>query len=211
MSDDAVVRRRLLEGVLAGDLDVSDEMVQAAMRADGEFARELAGLQRMQAHLDRQAAIVRADLAHRDEGLEAAIEARVRRRASRAGRAVSWRSGRLPWLLAAALLVIALVAWPREGAGKPPQYLGSIPVAPTADGRGLQFRFDLPTQGSFVVGVLDHEGRPAFPPVEVDTATWVPAAALVARWPAESSVRVEAFTADGVSIGTGLLRWSPPR
>jgi hypothetical protein len=109
------------------------------------------------------------------------------------------------------VLVVALVAWPRTGQTSP-QHLGELSVVPTADGRGLQFRLRQGTQGYFVVTVLNGDGSPAFPAIEVEASTWVPDASLVAAWPAGGRVAVEARQADGQPIAASEpMTWAPPR
>lgn len=201
--------QRLLESVLAGERSTSDPQVQAAMRDNDRFAREVAGLQQLQAKLSERAVEVKQDLDHRAPELEAAVENLVLARGRRRGAAARrW----LPWLLAAAVLVVALVAWPRREGQKAPQHLGGLSLAPTDDGRGLLFQMEKPTQGYFVVTVLDRDGKPvpAFPAIEVEASTWRPDARQVAAWPEDGCVAVEARQADGQSI-RATIRWSPLR
>ena len=203
--------QRLLESVLAGERPTSDPQVQAAMRDDDRFAREVVGLQQLQAKLSERALEVKQDLDHAAPELEAAVEnlvvARGRQRVAAASR---W----LPWLLAAAVLVVAFVAfvaWPRTG--RTPQHLaGELSVEPTADGRGLQFRLSKAPQGYFVVTVLDSAGAPAFPAIEVEGSIWVPDARLVAAWPKEGRVVVDARLADKTRIAESQpIPWTPAR
>jgi hypothetical protein len=202
--------QRLLESVLAGERSTSDPQVQAAMRENDRFAREVVGLQQLQAKLSERAVEVKQDLEHRAPELEAAVENLV---LARGRQRLPGRSPRWPWLLAAAVLAVVLAAWPRREGPKTPEYLGGeLSVVPTADGRGLQFRLLKATQSYFVVTVLDREGHRKFPPIEVEASTWVPDAKLVDAWPPGGRVAVEARQADGQPIAAARpLEWSPTR
>jgi len=200
--------QRLLESVLAGERSTSDPQVQAAMRENDRFAREVAGLQQLQARLSERALEVKQDLAHPAPELEAEVEAMVLALGPRRPAAARrwW-----PWLLAAAVLVVVLAVWPRSEKPKESQHLESpIEVVPTANGHGLQFHFRLTTKGYFVVTVLKGNGERAFPPIEVEDAIWTPTASMVDAWPGGGSVAVEAFTAEKDRIGVAKpIQWSP--
>ncbi len=204
---DAEHRQRLLESVLSGERSAADVEVQTAMRASDQFAHEVIELQRLQATLSQRAAEMREDLEHRDPELEDVVASAVRSR----GQAPA-RVARRWWLClaAAAILTVVVLAWPRHETPKAPQHLGGeFAVEETADGLGLKFHLSLEPEDVFVVRVFDENGSAVHAPMKVSSSTWVPAAGLVAQWPAVVivEVEVEAIAEDPGALRRGKLRW----
>ncbi|HEX5052679.1 MAG TPA: hypothetical protein VFZ65_12960 [Planctomycetota bacterium] len=202
-------RQRLLEAVLAGEIEPTAAEVADACRDDAEFAVQLAELIRIQQQLTAHGREARDDLREPAPALEAAAERAMRRAIEPRHDRRRWNV----WLVAAAVLAISVLGWwwsRATPAGS--QVLGGFPVAATADGRGLAFGHQLAEGEYFLVTVVDAAGNTMHASPRLRVATWRPDAALVARWAPDWRVTVVAESSDmGRTNGRPLPGWVPAR
>ena len=202
-------RQRLLDAVLAGELDPAAAEVVELGRTDPDFAAELAQLRRVQQRLAARADDVRSDVQEPAPDLEAAAERAFR---ARARPTVARRQTVFAWLAAAVLVAAAFAWWQPWAAPTAPQWLGRFPVTATADGTGLQFQHELAAGEYFVVTVTDETGHTRFESGRLQTSTWRPGPELSAQWNARWQVTVVAEASDGERrLGRSLPGWVPRR